>query len=525
MSISNRQQLLSISIVFIFASNLVYAQEVVFKGNINIKGKDTRFISGTENDGTILLNVNRSEGADNFYLINSSNEVIQVYDIESSPEKLYNVIHLTSKGEYFYVYTYYKGFYTPPNSARLNLTYLQYLKFARDGSLRPQFISLTGTNPYDEYMTTHSRNDTVYIVGVNKTKYTVSVNMVTPTQEVIRKEFAFGDKKVFRKFYREDYFPVKDTPEDSFETFLHKNKVYVKEQELIFISDDDDGPVTNIPGNPSASLDRNTTFITRLNLLTGKANVQELRHNYTVKANHNSFLYDTNLFTIRFTKDDYSISIVDLQTLKELRRYTQTEIESSIDWTKLIVSENRTLTGDVLKADFQRRISKATPVIGLHYKSDVDIFFGLLGTDNRTEDGKLKLNLSIEASKYANISSLGRLIYTSGNVGSYNKPPTLSTEYVLLKLPMYYVPAAIRSDGKRMYGKIPLQKQGFTLSTSIRPTSTYDELEQLTEKWKEKYKSKAVFSFENDTAVFLVYLTHNEENDDVYVTLEKYLRI
>ena len=76
-----------------------------------------------------------------------------------------------------------------------------------------------------------------------------------------------------------------------------------------------------------------------------------------------------------------------------------------------------------------------------------------------------------------------------------------------------------------MYGKIPLQKQGFTLSTSIRPTSTYDELEQLTEKWKEKYKSKAVFSFENDTAVFLVYLTHNEENDDVYVTLEKYLRI
>jgi hypothetical protein len=467
--------------------------------------------------------VNKHEGADNFYLIDSSNEVIQVYDIVSTPEKFYNVIHLTSQGEYFYVYTYYKGFYSALNAARIDLTYLQYLKFARDGSLRPQFLSLTGTNPYDQYMTTQSRNDTLYIVGVNKTKNTVSVNIITPTQEVIRKEFEFNDKKFFRKFYREDYFPVKDIPENSFETFLHKNKVYVKDHELIFISDDDDGPVTNIAGNPKASLDRNTTFITRLNLLTEKANVQELRHNYTIKANHNSFLHDTDLFTIRFTKDDYSISIVDLQTLKEIRRYPQTEIETSIDWTKLIVSENRTLTGDGLKADFQRRISKATPVIGFHYKNAAEIFFGLLGVDNRTEDGKLKLNLRI-GSNDGSISSLGHFIYTSGNVGSYNKPSTLRVENILLNLPMYYVPAAIRSDGKRIYGKIPFEKQRFTLSTSIRPTSTYDELEQLTEKWKEKHESKAVFSFENNESVFLAYLALKDGSDDVYVVIEKHLR-
>lgn len=488
-----------------------------------MNGRNTRFISGVENNGTILLNVNKDEGADNFYLINSSNEVIQVYDIMSTSEKLYNVIHLASHGEYFYAYTYYNGFYTPPNSTRIDLTYLQYLKFARDGSLRPQFISLTGTNPYDQYMTTQSRNDTLYIIGVNKTKYTVSVNIITPRQEVIRKEFEFSDKKFFRKFYREDYFPVKDIPENSFETFLHKNKVYVKDHELIFISDDDEGPVTNIAGNPKASLDRNTTFITRLNLLTEKANVQELRHNYTIKANHNSFLHDTDLFTIRFTKDDYSISIVDLQTLKELRRYPQTEIEASIDWTKLIVSENRTLTGNGVKADFQRRISKATPVIGLHYKNTVEIFFGLLGVDNRTEDGKLKLPART-GSNDGSISSLGTIQYTIGYVGTPNNPSTLRTEITLLNLPMYYVPATIRSDEKRIYTKIPFEKQTFTLSTSVRPTSTYDELEQLTEKWKGKHESKAVFSFENNRSVFLAYLAIKDGSDDVYVVIEKYQR-
>jgi hypothetical protein len=509
----NKHWLLSISFFF-FTNSFICAQEVVFKGNINMNGRNTRFISGVENNGTILLNVNKDEGVDNFYLINSSNEVIQVYDIMSTSEKFYNVIHLTSQGDYFYVYTYYNGFYTPPNSDRIDLTYLQYLKFARDGSLRPQFISLTGTNPYDQYMTTQSRNDTLYIVGVNKTKYTVSVNIITPTQEVIRKEFEFSDKKFFRKFYREDYFPVKDIPENSFETFLHKNKVYVKDHELIFISDDDEGPVTNIAGNPKASLDRNTTFITRLNLLTEKASVQELRHNYTIKAIHNSFLHGADLFTIRFTKDDYSISIVDLQTLKELRRYAQIEIENSIDWSKLIVSENKTLTSTGVKADFQRRISKSIPVIGLHYKNTVEIFFGLLGVDNRTEDGKLKLHESNDGS----ISSLGAIQYTSGSADSY------TTKITLLNLPMYYVPAAIRRDEKRIYAKIPFEKQTFTLSTSVRPTSTYDELEQLTEKWKGKHESKAVFSFENNRSVFLAYLAIKDGSDDVYVVIEKYQR-
>ncbi|MEQ1586165.1 MAG: hypothetical protein ABL895_09825 [Cyclobacteriaceae bacterium] len=522
MNTHNRSGIVRILFLLLVTNSFIYAQEMVFKGNINMNGRNTRFISGTENNGTILLNVNKSEGADNFYLINSSNDVIQFYDIVSTPEKFYNVIHLTGKGEYFYVYTYYKGYYTPPNSDRLDLTYLQYLKFDRDGSLRPQFISLTGTNPYDQYMTTLSKNDTVYIVGVNKTKYTVSVNIITPSQEVIRKEFELGDKKRFRKFYREDYFPVKDIPENSFETFLHKNKVYIKDHELIFISDDDDGPVTNIAGNATASLDRNTTFITRLNLLTRKANVQELRHNYTVKADHNSFLYGTDLYSIRFTKDDYSISIADLHTLNEIRRFPQTEIENLIDWSKIIISENRTLTGDKLKSDFQRRVGNATPVIGLHYKKDPAIFFGLLGSDNRTEDGKLKIGYA--SNHDGSISSLGAIRYTSGNVGSTMQTNTLRTESILLNLPMYYVPAAIRINEKRIYGKIPFERLNFALSTSIRPTSTYDDLEQLTEKWKDKYESKAVFSFENDGAVFLAYLSVKEGTDDVYVIIEKHLR-
>jgi len=508
MSLSNRNHLLSISIIFMFVPNLVFAQEVVFKGNININGKNTRFISGTENNGTILLNVNRSEGADNFYLINSSNEVIQVYDIASTPEKLYNVIHLTSQGDYFYVYTYYKGFYTPPNSTRLDLTYFHFLKFARDGSLRPEFKSLTGINPYDQYMMTLSNNDSLYIIGVNKDKFSLTINIISPTQEIFHKEFKFSDKKDFRKFYREDYFPVKNLPENSFETFLHKNKAYIRGSELIFISDDNDGPVTKVAGNELASLNRNTTFISRFNLLSGKVSVQELRHNYTIRTNHNSFLYEDNLFSLRFTKEEYSISIVDLLTMKEIGGYYQNDIENAIDWTNLIVSENKTLTGDKLKFDFNRRTHNSVPVIGIQYKDAPSILFGLKDRNPRIEDGKLVIG----GANNVYLTSLGAVINST------------DAEYILLKLPMYYVPAAIRAPEKRMYSEILYNIEKLTLLGSNRPLSIYDELEQLTEKWKDKHESKAVFSFENDTAVFLAYLTLNEGNDDVYVTLEKFLR-
>jgi hypothetical protein len=522
-------RLLSIYLFFLI-THYNYAQEKIFTGNININEKDTRFIYGVEKNGTMLLDVNESEGIDKFFLINSKGEVIQVYNIGFSQGKVHNVVHLNAKDDYFYVYTFHIGYFTQPNGDRISLTHLQYLKFAKDGSLIPEFTILTGTNPYDQHMTTFSKNDTTYIIGVNKLKYTVAVNIITPKQEVIRKEFALSDKKIFKKFYRVDYFHVKDLPENSFETFLHKNKVYLHNKELVFISDDEDREEGSL--NTNSSLDRNTTFITRLNLVTGKSSVKELQHNYKAKANHNSYLHGNDLYTIGFTNEEYSISVIDFETLKELQKISQAEIENSIDWSKLIVSENKTLFGDLLKADFQKKIDNSTPVIGLHYKNDTQIFFGLLGNYNRTEGGNVKLKIKIE-DKDGNISSLGqinqssRTTSTSGITNPYgpnNSPSFFQSENVLIKLPMYYVSASIRSDGRRMYGKIPFQRQGFKLSTSIRPTSIYDELDLITEKWEETHDDKLVYSFENNEAVFLAYFQREEKTEDVYVVVEKYPR-
>lgn len=522
---------LVLSIYLLFASPYPnYAQEKVFKGNISLEEKDTKFIYGIEKNGTTLLDVNEAQGVDKFFLINPKGEVIQVYDIGFNQGKVHNVIHLNAQEDYFYVYTYHIGSFTQPNAERISLTHLQYLKFAKDGSLRPEFMNLTGTNPYDQYMTTQSKNDTVYIVGVNKEKNSVAVNIITPKQEVIRKEFDLSDKKIFKKFYRIDYFPVKDLSENSFETFLHKNKLYLHNKELVFISNDEDRESGSL--NTNASLDRNTIFITRLNLVTGKSSVKELRLNYQAKANHNSYLFGNDLYTIGFTNEEYSISVFDLETLKELRKFSQAEIESSIDWSKLIVSENKTLFGDQLKADFQKRIGNASPVIGLHYKNDPQLFFGLLGNYNRTEGGNVKMKIKIE-DKDGNISSLGqinqssRTISNTGITNPYspnNSPSYIQTENVLIKLPMYYVSASIRSDGRRMYGKIPFNRQEFKLSTSIRPTSTYDALDQLTEKWEESHESKLVYSFENNENVFLAYFQKGKRKDDDFVVVEKYPR-
>jgi hypothetical protein len=306
--------------------------------------------------------------------------------------------------------------------------------------------------------------------------------------------------------------------------------VYLHNKELVFISDDEDREEGSL--NTNSSLDRNTTFITRLNLVTGKSSVKELQHNYKAKANHNSYLHGNDLYTIGFTNEEYSISVIDFETLKELQKISQAEIENSIDWSKLIVSENKTLFGDLLKADFQKKIDNSTPVIGLHYKNDTQIFFGLLGNYNRTEGGNVKLKIKIE-DKDGNISSLGqinqssRTTSTSGITNPYgpnNSPSFFQSENVLIKLPMYYVSASIRSDGRRMYGKIPFQRQGFKLSTSIRPTSIYDELDLITEKWEETHDDKLVYSFENNEAVFLAYFQREEKTEDVYVVVEKYPR-
>lgn len=506
-----------------------YGQVVVFKGNINKTEKDTRFIYGVENRGMILLNLNKAEidalserpffAANLFYLIDSTNNVIQVYDIGPNSSQRYRVFHMEAKGDFFYVYTCYTVSKTLPNSDRITLTNLQYLKFARDGSLRPVFTNLTGTNPYDDYLVTHSKNDTTYIIGVNKTKFTVSVNVLTPTQQVFRKEFAFNEKKLFRQFYREDYFPVKDLPENSFETFLHPNKFYIGVNELIFVSDDDGGPVTNVPGNPTASLNRNVTFIIRLNLLTGKATVQELRHNYTVKADHNSFLYKNHLFALRFTNDEYSISVVELSSLKEIRKYTQSEIKNLVDWSKFIITDNTKLTPERLTGEFQTQIRSSLPVIGIHYQNGGQIFFGLMGKESKGQRvGDIKIN------------SLGYLEITflSANLDPLNRNPGMGFESrsatEKIDFPIYYVPPEIRTVSRRIYTKIPIDLATLTLSNSIRPVSLYDEFEQVRIKQTNKKHDNAVFSFENNESVFLTYFTTEEESEDVFVVIEKYPR-
>lgn len=500
------------------ASHAVKSQDIVFKGNINKTEKDTRFIYAIEHRGVILMNLNRGQGIDNFYLIDSTSNVIQVYDIGPNSNQRYQVFHMDAKGEFFYVYAFYTITKTPPNSERITLTNLQYLKFARDGSLRPQFTNLTGTNPYDQYLVTHTRNDTTYIVGADKNKLTVSVSLITPSQQIIRKEYQLPDRKTFRQFFREDYFPVKDLSENSFETFLHPNKFYVQDKQLIFISDDDGAPVTNIPGNPTASLNRNVTFVTTLNLATGKATVQELRHHFTVKTDHNSFLHENMLFSLRFTNDEYSISVFDISSLKEVRKYSQFDIEKSLDWSKFIITENTTLSTQELKSEFQKRTRNSTPVIGIHHENGEQIFFGLMQAG---EGGGQKLG-------DVKITSLGYLLMYYASTGHqtefggtlYNS----TSDKVLMRLPLYYVPPEIRTDGRRIYTKIPIDLSTLSLSTSIRPTSIYDEFEQIRVKDTKKKHDNAVFSFENTEAVFLAYFTKPEGSEDVFVVIEKYPR-
>lgn len=530
-------------------SHAVKSQEIVFKGNINKREKETRFIYAVEHRGVMLMNLNKGEidpsglpvfAANFFYLIDSTGNVIQVYDLGPNSSQRYRVFHMETKGDFFFVYTYYKIFKTLPNSEKITLTNLQYLKFARDGSLRPQFTNLTGTNPYDEYLATHSKNDTTYIVGIDKNKFTVSVSLVTPSQRVVRKEFQLPDRKAFRQFYREDYFPVKDLPENSFETFLHQNKFYVKGNQLVFISDDDGGPVTNIPGNPTASLNRNVTFITRLNLTTGKATVQELRHNFTVKADHNSFLHENNLFSLRFTNDEYSISVVDLPSLREIRKYSQSEIENSVDWSKFIITENTELTSEGLRPEFQRQTRKSSPVIGIHNRNGAQIVLGSMGKEGSGEGvGDVKIsslgyiNVAVASSDLApaNMDQPNRY----GALDGYGEPirygapirfGAIGSRNVAEKIafPLYYVPPEIRTDGRRIYTKIPIDLSTLSLSTSIRPTSIYDEFEQIRVKDTKKKHDNAVFSFENTEAVFLAYFTKPEGSEDVFVVIEKYPR-
>ncbi len=56
-------------VLILVSLNVGLAQEVLFRGNMNVKPKEAQFISGIEKDGTILLNVNKSEGVNEFYLI------------------------------------------------------------------------------------------------------------------------------------------------------------------------------------------------------------------------------------------------------------------------------------------------------------------------------------------------------------------------------------------------------------------------------------------------------------------------
>lgn len=512
-------------------SHAVKSQEIVFKGNINKREKETRFIYAVEHRGVMLMNLNKGEidpsglpvfMANFFYLIDSTGNVIQVYDLGPNSSQRYRVFHMEAKGDFFFVYTYYTISKTLPNSDRITLTNLQYLKFARDGSLRPQFTNLTGTNPYDQYLVTHSKNDTTYIVGIDKNKFTVSVSLVTPSQRVVRKEFQLPDRKAFRQFYREDYFPVKDLPENSFETFLHQNKFYVKGNQLVFISDDDGGPVTNIPGNPTASLNRNVTFITTLNLATGKATVQELRHHFTVKADHNSFLHENNLFSLRFTNDEYSISVVDLPSLKEIRKYSQSEIENSVDWSKFIITENTELTSEGLRPEFQKQTRKSSPVIGIHYRNGAQIVLGSMGKEG---SGQGVGDVKISSLGYINVTVASSDLAPS-NMNQPNRYGAIDFRDVAEKIafPLYYVPPEIRTAGRRIYTRIPIDLATLGLSTSIRPTSIYDEFEQIRVKDTKKKHDNAVFSFENTEAVFLAYFTKPEGSEDVFVVIEKYPR-
>lgn len=509
-----------LSLLIIISLNVSFGQEAIFNSNLNVKAKDTRIISGIEKDGTILLNVFEGEGLNKFYLINDKRQVIQYYDIISR-ENLRHVIHLSAVEGSFYVYTYQKGYHTSPTGLRQDLNYIQYIRFSNDGSSRPVLTNLTGISPYEKPMVSMQRNDTLFIVTFNDKNFTASVNIISPEQKVTRKEFSFQDRKTFKRFYRENYFPVKAQSENSFETFLHKNKVYLSGKEVVFISDDDEGNVSRVDGNPKASLDRNVVFVTTLNLETNKASVEELKLNYSIKAEHNSYLYKNYLFVVGSTRLDFSLSVYDYPSLVEKRKFSQGEIESKMDWSKIIVSNNKTMTGSVLKSDFNALMKKGTPVIGIHDADTLCLVLGLF----TFEDDRLKLSYS----SIAGMTSYGFYEVRGGGSAQPINNSMTSTDFPTIvkpiQLPFYFVPAAARPIvERRIYGNLVIDINNLSLISGLRPNSIYDVLELQTEKMREKKRSMAVFSFENDKFVFISYINKEDETDDSFIIIEKYAR-
>jgi len=491
-------------LVVLISVNVVFGQEVIFKGNINVKAKETRIISGLENNGTVLLNVNEGEGSNKFYLISNDGRVIQYYDIISR-EKFFHVIQLAAIEDYYYVYTYQESYYTSPNGVRQDLNYIQNLKFSKDGSTRPVLTNLTGINPYDKYLVSLNRNDTIFIVGFNEKKNSASVSMVSPDQRVTRKEFNFSDRKEFKRFYRENYFPVKNLQENSFETFLHKNKVYLKGTEIVFISNDDSGNVSRIDNNPKASLDRNAVFITSLNLETGKASVNELKLTYSIKADHNSYLYRDYLIVMGSTRMDFSLSVYSYPSLIEKRKFSQNEIVSVIDWSKLLVSNNQTTSAIELKDNFNILMKKGSPVIGLRGTDTLSFMLGLFDHEGA--------QLTLGKNYFTGLTSYGLYNYR----GDFLYKPR--------QLPLYFLPSAARPIyERRIYGEILFNIDKLEIVSGVRPNSIYDLLELQTEKIREKSYSMAVFSFENEDYVFIAYISKVDKMGDSYIFIEKYNR-